>query len=500
MNQKLKKILLRMTRLRAVLAVLFVCAAPCTHAEAATEAKLEDYASLTVQLVSDAGGTPLPDYVENGQSIFFKLKMSEFNSEELVAFLKANSPADLTVGMDFIDYIDGAYPTELYPDNFDNVAEYQGKPMFRWWIEDGKIRIRFDDEWVAAANHNTVLETAELGLSGVLNVQNKLEDGKLTFQAAGVYFPLQMKAGYAISKTAGVPYYSTDAASYLADYTVTLTLDQDVKLSSGADADLYAAALTLVDTVDAAGALQGTIFGDATVTAPAGETAAAVLSASGAANTLTLTSPDQVLKKGSYAITYKMKIRPEAAAARLEGYTDAQITNTVELKENGASLKTPLTATAAIAWDKVTENQYKIDKAVFADQGAGYSGVYLDEANQKYYLDYRVVVYIREPVQTFTVADAPQYGFSLRNDVPITLEGVDTSEDYWTNDMGAAALSACTVTVTTETQRLALGHNGAMADCAVITITAPEGQLLQPGAYHLRTPADVTAAVQSTLR
>jgi len=400
MNQKLKDALLRMTKLLAVLAVLFACVMPCTYAAAATEAELDDYASLTVQLVSDASGTPLPDYVENGQSVFFRLKMSGFDSEALVAFLKANSPVDLVADLDFSGNIEGSYPTELYPADFDNVAEYQGKPLFRWWIEDGKIRIRFDDEWVAAANHNTVVEAAELGFAGALNVQNKPEDGKVVFHAAGTDFPLQLKAGYALTKTASAPMYRD--GQYEVDYTVTLTLDQDMNITGQADADHYSAKLTLRDVIAASGsALTGEVISTPVLTGPVtGLTASA--QNYGTANLFTIGGAS-VLKKGTYTLAYTMKVDPDAAQAKLSGYDKF---NTVELLENDASLKVngetrPLTAQASIAWSNELSNRFKVDKCIVNQHN--HSIVY--RAGSDYYVDYYVVVYTKDEFSTFTVVD-----------------------------------------------------------------------------------------------
>ena len=267
MNQKLNRVLRHMTKLLAVLAVLLACLIPCRQAAAATEAQLDDYARLAVQLVADAGGTPLPGYVENGQSVFFRLRLSEFNSRELVSYLKANSPVDLIVDLDFSAQIEGSYPTELYPADFDNVAEHDGKALFRWWIEGGKIHLRFDDAWVASAGPNTVLEEAELGFAGVLNVQNKPEDGKVVFHAAGTDFPLQFRTGYALTKSASAPMYRN--GQYEVDYTVTFTLDQDMNITGNADAERYSAKLTLRDVIAASGsALTGEVISTPVLTGP----------------------------------------------------------------------------------------------------------------------------------------------------------------------------------------------------------------------------------------
>ncbi|MBQ6949884.1 MAG: Cna B-type domain-containing protein, partial [Clostridia bacterium] len=462
-------------------------------AHAQTEVPLKNYAaSVQAELKANAAGDALPPYVENGQKLFFDLQISNFNSQELVAYLKANPEADFTIPLDFTGHIEGKYPTKINPDDFDNVAYVNEEELFRWWIDESSdvIRIRFDEEWIENAGSNTVVENVTLGFDGTLGVADKGADGKIVFNAAGYSFPLQMKTGYTLNKTAGVPYYSTDASSYVTDYTVTLTLDQNMMLSGSGD--MYIAALTLVDTVENGGALQGTIVGDVTVTAPDGETASAAVSNNGVVNTLTLSSPDQKLVKGTYTFTYKMKIDPEAAAAKLDGYTEKQKTNTVELKENAASLKTPLTAQTTIAWEDVTDNQFKIDKSAFTDKAPDYKGVYWDEDTEKYYIDFRVVVYVREPVTTFTVTDHSNYSLTFRN-VPASpvLEGVDVSENYWNNDINNAALTPVAATITS-----GLNDSSEM----VITVTAPEGQTLAPGAYHLRVPADVTGAVETTLK
>lgn len=347
----------------------------------------------------------------------------------------------------------------------------------------GKICLRFFEKVLTG---NGQLSNTTVAFDGTLGVQDKPDDGRIEFEIDNSTISLLMQAGYELEKVAGVPYYSTGASSYLVDYTVTLKLDQDVQLSGSKD--LYTAALTLVDSVEANGALLGEIYGDAAVTEPEGETVTANITSNGTVNTLTLSSPDQILNKGTYTFVYKMKINPAAALVRLSGYTDEQKTNTVELKENGKSFKPEkLTAAAKIAWDKETETQFKIDKNVFTEKAPHYQGVYMDEKTGKYYADFHVVVYLREDTKTFTVTDVLQSGCSFRSDADVTLEGVDTSTDYWNSDIGSTAtLTEVAATVTSEINN---------ASEMEITVTAPEASTFAPGAYHLRIPVEVTSAV-----
>ncbi|MBR4069407.1 MAG: Cna B-type domain-containing protein, partial [Clostridia bacterium] len=468
------------------------------------EVPLGNYAQLTHKLTADRDGTPLPDTVEDGQSLFFQLAFDLTKQDDLYLLRQAYQNGEVgpdtvfTVDVSFLNLLGSAnYPTSY--DGKDNIASDGDKKIFRWWVDEasGKICLRFYEN---VYTDEGAVSNTKVAFEGTLDTSGRDDDGQLHFGVDGVTTSLIAKQSYGLTKTAGVPYFSTDASSYLVDYTVTLTLDQNMKLSADAAGNMYCAALTLEDTVLADGALAGEIFGNPVVTAPEGETATVALAANGTVNTLTVTSPDQVLGKGEYTFVYKMKVDSAAALAKLADYTDAQKTNTVEVKENGQSLKTPLTATATIAWDEVTDEQFKIDKNAFTDHGADYSGVYMDETSKKYYIDYRVVVYIHEPVQTFTVIDAPQYAVGIRDDVPITLEGADTAAGYWTREADDATLSDVEATLTTEVQQLPLGNDGAMANCQVITVTAPDDQLLAPGAYYLRIPADVTGAVSNALK
>ena len=79
------------------------------------------------------------------------------------------------------------------------------------------------------------MSNTAVAFDGTLHVENKTDNGKINFVVNGTNIPLQMRAGYELTKAAGVPYFSTDASSYLVDYTVTLTLDQDVQLSGSAE-------------------------------------------------------------------------------------------------------------------------------------------------------------------------------------------------------------------------------------------------------------------------
>ena len=183
-----------------------------------------------------------------------------------------------------------------------------------------------------------------------------------------------------------------------------------------------------------------------------------------------------------------MKIDPEAAAAKLAGYTEAQKTNTVELMEKcGSQESKKLTASATIAWDRVTENQFKIDKNAFTDQGADYGGVYMYDG--RYYVDYRVVVYLREEAVNFVVTEVAD-GFSFRTDA-VTLKGMDASSTYWSNNISTASLTVLTGE-NAPTVATTISSDGKSNE---ITVTAPAGKKLQPGAYYLCVPADVTNAV-----
>ena len=97
--------------LLALLLAVILCCPGVITAQAAGTAPLSDYAAIDASLYADASGTALPSYVEQGQPLFFRLVMSDFQSRELVTFLKDNSPVDLTVDISFADYISGSYPT-----------------------------------------------------------------------------------------------------------------------------------------------------------------------------------------------------------------------------------------------------------------------------------------------------------------------------------------------------------------------------------------------------
>ena len=351
-----------------------------TSRNAASEVSLKDYADLSHSLTADREGTPLPDVVEDGQSLFFQLAFDMTKQDGVYLLRKAyqdgliGPDTTFTTDISFLNLLGSAnYPTSY--DDKDNIASDGGVNIFRWWVDEstGKICLRFYENMYTGEGD---VSNTKVAFEGTLDASGHDVNGQLHFGVDGETVSLIARQDYTLAKAVGVPYYSTDASSYLVDYTVTLTLDQNMKLS--ASTDMYGAALTLVDTVVADGALEGILVGDPVITAPTDETATATVANNGTENTLTLSSPDGILNKGTYTIVYKMKVDSAAALAKLDGYTDAQKTNTVEVKENGASLKTPLTATATIAWDDVTDEQFKIDKNVFTEKGPHYKGVYMD--------------------------------------------------------------------------------------------------------------------------
>ena len=88
-----------------------------------TSVPLPDYAtSFTVALYANNEEEPLPNYVENGQSLFFTLGIRDFDSQKLVEFLRENPTADFTIPLDFADKILGNYPQEINPVDFDNIG------------------------------------------------------------------------------------------------------------------------------------------------------------------------------------------------------------------------------------------------------------------------------------------------------------------------------------------------------------------------------------------
>ncbi|MBP3656138.1 MAG: Cna B-type domain-containing protein [Clostridia bacterium] len=473
-------------------ALLLLCLAAGAMA-AEERVRLGDYADVSYTLQADRYGTSLPDVVEDGQSLFLQLAFDLIVQDETYLLRKAYQNGEISPDTIFTVDIgslhlmnDANYPTSY--DDEDNIASDAGVNIFRWWVDEeaGQICLRYYEN-VYSDDGN--VSNTKVAFDGSLDTSSHNDDGQLRFEVNGETETLIVRQEYELNKEAGIPYYSTDASSYLVDYTVTLTLDQNMSLSQGTTGNLYGAALTLVDTVAADGALTGELFGDATVTAPAGEQAAIASVNNGSVNTLTLSSPDGILNKGTYTFVYRMKVDSEAALAKLEGYTEAQRTNAVELKENGASLRTPLTAAASIGWDEVTVHQFGIDKNAFTDHTEAYGGAYMDERDKKYYVDFRVTVYIKEPFSTFTVVDNVNYALSFRSpdERPVTLEGVDTSDSFLTNDPKTANLTRVDAIVTNTVDG---GRN-------TITLTAPEGEMLPPGAYQLRVPADITSAVRS---
>ncbi len=468
---------------------------------AAEKVALGNYANLSANLWADRNGTPLPEAVGNDQSLFFQmafdLNKAEGSDEYLLRQAYQNGLVDadtvFTCDISFLPHlVNTNFPTSY--DSEDNIASDGDVNVFRWWIDQStnQICLRFFEN--VYTGHGSVSNT-KVAFDGKLNISGKDEDGILNFGVDKNTISLLTKQGYAVSKKAGIPYYSAQEGAYLVKYTVTLTLDQNMKLSADVAGDLYSAALSLEDTVLSGGALTGVMVGTPAITAPEGEEAAITNQNNGMANTMSITSPDGLLGKGTYTVEYTMKIDSAAANAKLENYTEAQKTNTVEVKEDGASLATPLTATATIGWKDVTSGQYKIDKLAFADPAGKYDGIYLDASTKKYYIDFRVVVYLKDEVENFTVTDKADYGVFFRapDDKAVTLQGMCDDLGYWEGDSSAHLLTPMEDVIVTNT------INASATEC-YITVSAPEGQTLKPGAYHLRVPADVTDAVAKTIK
>lgn len=468
-------------------ALMLLCMVFGASAEGTT-VPLSDYATLTPALYADSSKTDLPDYVENGQSLFFSLSISDANSIALVNKLKEGGTVDFTVPIDFIDKMEGNYPTNFAGDSssseipVDNLAidPETDEPLFRWWIEGDFVKIRFVDSWVQAASSNTVLNDCSISFDGMLNVQNKPDNGKIVFKAAGEAFPLQMKAGYTLSKTAETPDYQN--GRHVVDFTVKFTLDQKMNITGANGYDGYSALLTLVDTLNANSAMTGQIVNGPSITGATGLTVTA--SQNGTTNTFALGGVTE-LPKGTYTISFTMEISDAAANAKLNGYDKV---NTVELKENNASLTDPLKATVTIKWDDNVSSRQKIDKCIVPQ--AGNTNLYVE--NDKYYADYYIAVYLRDEAATFTVEDTLSNAAHTAEEKPVTLMGVNSADNFW--NVGATNISG--LSQLPDGASLTTNIDGGKK---TITLTAPAGQMLAPGAYYLKLTADVTDTVKKLM-
>ena len=94
-------------------ALMLVCLVLGASAEGVTEVPLRGYATLIPTLSADSNKTPLPVYVENGQTLFFSLSIDSIKSVDLVNKLKEAGTVDFTVPIDFVDKIAGSYPINL---------------------------------------------------------------------------------------------------------------------------------------------------------------------------------------------------------------------------------------------------------------------------------------------------------------------------------------------------------------------------------------------------
>lgn len=460
--------------------------------QAATQCELTDYADVTLELyktIEDIEKGEQLELLENGQSMFFLLRLSGIKNQELLTRLyqTPGEIIDFSVDADFVNKIQGNYPTEINPTNFDNVAVFEGKPLFRWWVDGKKIKIRFDEDWI----NDIVLGATQLGnlafgFEGDLNVENNGETGKITIEVAGQKYIVPLKTDYTLDKKVSAPMYRS--GRYVADYTVSFSVSQDMDISTASKSGEYSAIVTLKDTLAATGsALTGNIVDGPFITGPTDGLTVSVQN-NGTENTFSLGGAT-IIKKGTYTITYTMKVSNDAVVAKLKNY---DTNNTVELLENGDSLvvkgvETPLIATASLEWDEDVSNRQKIAKKLIPYSDS--SDVYI--LDNHYYVDYYVVVYLKDEFSTFTVLDTIQMNLE-HSDLPVTLEGADYGEGYWNARTEEAVERLEPVSATIVTQL-----SGTNNEKREIIVTAPQGTTLQPGAYFLKVPCDVTEAVSA---
>jgi len=450
--------------------------------------EMSDYAKVNISLYAsneDAENGQQITVLEDGQSLIFLLEMTEFDNTQLLEKLKAaNKLIDFTVDAQFVSMLKGSYPTSLYPSDFDNLAEDEsGAPFYRWWIDENhKVRIRFEEEWINKVknNDNLQLNKIAMGFTGEVNIGDNDNPGKITINVGGQNYIIPIKTRYELTKTVGAPVYRD--GTYVADYSVTFTLDQDMGIGGNVSYDGYSADLKLKDVLSggAGSSLTGQLVDNPEVTGPTDGLSVTVLN-NGTENIFSFNGAD-VLKKGSYTLTYTMSIKNEAAAAKLNGYNND---NVVELLENNASLTTPLTATATLKWDDNISERSKIIKSIIPVNKQ--TNLYIEGAD--YYVDYCVAVYLKDEVTTFTVNDVVTAPLE-HSDKPVVLLGVNTAEDFWSQEGIADNLQPVAADVVTSisenTQSIIVSTNSLLT--------------LPPGTYYLKVPCKATKAVDEVVK
>jgi len=150
-----------------VLLAAFVLLLSFPWLQAKADEKMTDYTTLTPYLWEKSDGTALPDYVENGQPIYFNLLFDKFKTAELLDVLKKSpEPVIFTVGINFANQVVGKYYDTRFPVDDGNIAYWKGEKLFRWWIEDNTIKICFEDEWIKSTSDNISIDGAKVGFQG----------------------------------------------------------------------------------------------------------------------------------------------------------------------------------------------------------------------------------------------------------------------------------------------------------------------------------------------
>ena len=479
------------------------------------EAPLSDYTSTLVMTTNPElkPGQVVTDGMKLEVHMNFEFSsgtIGEGTSEEKTDYWIRHAHTLGLVKDDTVFYVPITAATRLEGSNYPKagnpkVAEYLGVPAFQWWVDEANNRICF--QFLRAVFHETANVTSmSVSFSGQLNLEEGAGSNTLQFGVVGETVTLTAQQEYTLTKSVVTqPYYSAEENCYLADFQVKLTTKRDMLLSTDvANPDgLFAAALTLKDTLAAGSVLSGEVVGTPTITSP--EDSAEVIitktrQADKTTNLMTLSS-NGVMKAGDHIISFTMKLTDEAVLKAATEYSAAQKTNYVELLENEQSI---LTSQVQVDLTNVKNHQFKIFKYEYSQPDSYFGPVYSvknADGTLSYRSDFHVIVMIDKEVETFTFEDRVNHSMNFFANEPVTLVGVWNGEGFMEANRNTpianfAQVDASTVTVTNEVRTERTDQPNYFNK---VTVTANDGGLLAPGAYLFKIPADLTRPIEITL-
>ncbi len=366
------------------------------------------------------------------------------------------------VGAEYLNKV--GLPTEGNPNEGKND---EGTTIFWWWFDetDKCIRLTFTEE--ALSDDELAITDMFVALEGTLNADAIEGLDEVPFTVANQPFNLPLAQSYELSKS-GQLVYNQATRKYEVQYSLTVNLRKDQNLSEKP--------LSITDT-------HGSAIGEPQAGIQVVSSAGNQVSVSYENGAFKFSSPDNVLTKGDYTITYTADLASgwdenlsDATGDAFNNQYSGERKNTAEVVAGNEP--TGVKAEAEVYYTSLN-NQAKIEKYQAGTDKPNINGVYIENGN--YYVDYYIDVKFQSDAGTFTVSDdGGEWLSHIAGENPTVLYCED---GWWYVDASKLEIA--------QNVGVSYKDNG---DKRTFTVTGTNG-LMPAGTYRIKYRMQLDAAV-----